>query len=395
VALADYGLGLVTTPERTFHVGPLDDCRRVAVSPDGRWLATGLHGTNGAFVWKLRDATQAAHLAIEGLVDVMFSPDGKWLMTQSSPCRIWTVGTWREARQIGGTGLCFSRDGRLVVVQDANKVLRLVEVGSGETVARLESPDLCRCGSATFSPDGSRIVVSAADGPAVRVWDLRAIRRHLARIGLDWDAPSYSDDDPASPALPPLPPIKINHGPAGLTGDLDPKVCETLIADLESALARHPDHRQIRGMLAFYCNNFAWTLATAPGSIRDPQRALSRARRAVELAPKSAVALNTLGVTQYRAGQLTEAVATLGQSLAAGKGETDAFDLFFLAMARHRLGQIDLARADFDGALKWRREHPNLATPRWNEELDAFQAEARALLDGPLPDLPGDVFAPE
>jgi tetratricopeptide (TPR) repeat protein len=250
-------------------------------------------------------------------------------------------------------------------------------------------------GGAAFSPDGSRLVITTQDGPAVHVWDLRAIRRHLARIGLDWDAPAYPDDDPASPTLPPLPPLKVDYGPSPLTGDVDPKVHEPLIADLEAALARHPEHRQIRGMLAGYFNNFAWGLVNAPGSTRDPQRALSLARRAVELAPGRSILLNTLGVAQYRAGQYAEAIATLEKSVATGKGESDAFDLFFLAMARHRHGQVAQARADFDRAVNWRRKHPNLTEPRWNEELDAFQAEARALLDGPPPELPADVFAPE
>lgn len=30
----------------------------------------------------------------------------------------------------------------------------------------------------------------------------------------------------------------------------------------------------------------------------------------------------------------------------------------------------------------------------WASDLDAFQAEARALLDGPSPRFPADVFAP-
>ena len=124
-------------------------------------------------------------------------------MTSPSPCRLWAVGTWREARQIGGEGLCFSPDGGICWSQDANKVLRLVEIETGRTVARLESPDLCDVEWATFSPDGSRLVVVTNDGPAVHVWDLRAIRKHLAEMGLDWDAPAYPDDDPADPsALP-------------------------------------------------------------------------------------------------------------------------------------------------------------------------------------------------
>ena len=184
------------------RVGPLDDCRYVAVSPDGEWLATGNHDSTGAQVWRIRDGARVTDLAVEGLVGVAFSPDGKWLMTSPSPCQLWAVGTWREERRISGEGRCFSPDGRLVVVMDANKALRLVEIESGRTVARLESPDSCAVAWATFSPDGSRLVVVTNDGPAVHVWDLRAIRRHLAAMGLDWDAPAYSATTRPAPRRP-------------------------------------------------------------------------------------------------------------------------------------------------------------------------------------------------
>jgi serine/threonine protein kinase/WD40 repeat protein len=396
VALADHDLVFVATPERTIPVGPLDDCREVAISPDGEWLATGTHNGIGAQVWRVRDAAKVKDLPIDYGSAVLFSPDGKWLMTSNAPCRLWEVGTWREAPlKIGGEGKCFSPDGRLVVVQDASRIIRLVETETGRTLAQLESPDLCAAHFATFSPDGSRLVVITHDGPAVHVWDLRAIRRQLARIGLDWDAPAYSDDDPASRTLPPLPPLQVDLGPSPLTWHPDPKFYEHLLAGLEAALARQPEQRRIRGLLASYCNNFASTLAAAPGSTHDPQRALYLARRAVELAPTQAIYLNTLGVAQYRAGDFAGAITALEKSLAAGKGESDAFDLFFLAMARYRLGRVAEARVDFDRALKWRRDHPNPAQPGWSAELDAFQAEARALLDGPHPELPADVFAPE
>jgi tetratricopeptide (TPR) repeat protein len=198
VALADHQVAHVLTPEREFQVGPLEDCRGVAVSPGGEWLATGSHGINGAQVWRVGDATRVEHLEIQGLVSVHFSPDRKWLMTTSSPCRLWTVGTWREARQLDGDGLCFSPDGRVLVVQDASKILHLVETETGRTLAQLESPDPFAAQWATFSPDGSRLVLTTNDGPAVHVWDLRGIRRHLAELDLDWDATSLPDSE-ASP----------------------------------------------------------------------------------------------------------------------------------------------------------------------------------------------------
>jgi serine/threonine protein kinase len=162
-------------------------------------------------------------------------------------------------------------------------------------------------------------------------------------------------------------------------------------AEMEADAQSHPD---LRPVVSRWFNAYAWKLSAGPAGLRDSEHALAAARKAVALAPGQASHLNTLGVAQYRAGQLSEAVTTLEQSSAVGKGEADAFDLFFLAMARFRLGQIDQARVDFDRALQWRRDHPDFSQSGWNEELDAFQAEALAVLNGPPLDLPADVFAP-
>ena len=61
--------------------------------------------------------------------------------------------------------------------------------------------------------------------------------------------------------------------------------------------------------------------------------------------------LNTLGVAYYRACRFALAIKRLKESLAANRGEFDAFDLFFLAMARHRLGDRKQARADFNRGI--------------------------------------------
>jgi tetratricopeptide (TPR) repeat protein len=413
----------------------------------------------------VRDGARVAELAGEGIAELLISPDGKWLMSSHNiPCRLWEVGTWREARRIDGYGLGFSSDGRLLVVQDPGKALRLVEAETGRTLAGLESPDLCGIRWATTSPDGSRLVVTTNEGPAVHVWDLRAIRRQLVDLGLDWDAPAYSEHDPADSSLPPLPPLRINLGPLAeqtehlalftespqtlierYTGRLeqdpqdaeahhhrahaliqlnrlpegiddlaqairlrpgDPhllalrgrvhaalKQHEPAISDLEASLARKPDQPFVRETLALCCNNRAWELANGPDSRREWDRALALARRAVALAPQQQVSLNTLGVVQYRAGRYAEAIVTLEQSLAAGRGRFDAFDLFFLALAHHRMGHRAEARSCFDRGVLWLGEHRNLDA-RSAQELAAFRAEAEAVLAGPAGELPDDVFAP-
>jgi tetratricopeptide (TPR) repeat protein len=128
---------------------------------------------------------------------------------------------------------------------------------------------------------------------------------------------------------------------------------------------------------ALQLNNQAWLLVTGPIAQRDPARALKLIQEAVKQAPGNATLLNTLGVVQYRNGLDREAVATLEKSLAAGKGESDAFDLYFLALCHHRLGDPAKARDCFDRAERWRQTATLNA--REVEELNAMRAEAAAL----------------
>ncbi len=146
VAKANDAFVDVTTPERTFTIGPLADCRHLAVSPDGRWLATGNHTVGGAQVWRINDAVKVADVPTEGGSFVSFSPDGRWLIGGSPRLRLWEVGTWNEARQGQEVGCWFTPDGRLTAALDPNHVISLIDFETGRTIARLASPDQCERG---------------------------------------------------------------------------------------------------------------------------------------------------------------------------------------------------------------------------------------------------------
>ena len=427
VALANRNRVDVQISGSLTRIGPLDDCRSVAVSPDGEWLATGSHHV-GAQVWRIRDKTKVAELAIDNGTKVGFSPDGKWLMTADvPPCKLWSAATWGVSRELGGSGLCFSPDSRLVAVADAGQVVRLVHVESGRTIARLEGPESPDITSATFSSDGCRLVLVTEHKPAVHVWDLRSVRRSLVALGLDWDTPAYSDHDAAAPSVAPVPPPRVDLGPLARDIEHLSDTPETVIErhtarlknspndaeayhhrghalsqlrrlpeaidDLTVAVRLRPDDAHLRETLALLYNNIAWELVTGPRAARDAERAVTLARRAVDLAPNEFSYLNTLGVCQYRACQYAQATATLERSLAAGGGDFDAFDLFFLAMAHQRQGSREQARICFDRAVRWLREQQNLPD-QYIKELTHFRTEAESVLTASAGELPSDAFAP-
>ena len=151
VALANRSEAYVLTPDRQFRAAPSTTAAasRSARTANGWRPALKARGVR---VWRIRDGTKAKKLPIDYGTGVLFSPDAKWLLTQTSPCRLWAVGTWEEARQISGTGHCFSPQGCQLLVQDADMGLRLVETETGRTLARLESPDASRRGLRHLQP---------------------------------------------------------------------------------------------------------------------------------------------------------------------------------------------------------------------------------------------------
>jgi serine/threonine protein kinase len=143
---------------------------------------------------------------------------------------------------------------------------------------------------------------------------------------------------------------------------------ETLARRTAKLHLDHPDTLQSM-------NALAWLLANSPDlKLRNPDRALELANKAVELAPEKGDYWNTLGAACYRAGNWKGAVGALTKSMELRKGG-DAADWFFLAMAHWRLGDKNEARKWYDEAVQWTEKN----RPR-DEELRLFRAEAAELL---------------
>jgi hypothetical protein len=78
---------------------------------------------------------------------------------------------------------------------------KLIHAGTGNELATLEPPRDAGSASHRFSPDGTRLAV-ATGNHTIHVWDLLALRRGLAGIGLDWDLPAYPPADRKGDARP-------------------------------------------------------------------------------------------------------------------------------------------------------------------------------------------------
>ncbi len=206
VALPNHWAGAVVLhrdpPCLPAPTGPQNYVRSCAVSPDGKWVATGSHDCpsgEGARVWDARTGKVEHTFPVPGLCMVRFSPDGEWLATSGGGVRLWRVGSWKEGPLIPeaatAVGMAFAPDARTLAV-GGHGMVRIVRLADGAVLARLPLAGQGKFRPWCFSPDGGRLYVSDLESGAFIAWELRLLRQQLAALDLDWD----------EPPLPPPPP---------------------------------------------------------------------------------------------------------------------------------------------------------------------------------------------
>jgi WD40 repeat protein/DNA-binding SARP family transcriptional activator len=166
--------------------------RSVDFSPDGRLVAG--EGWDDVFVWSVDDAEIVARMQEQQVTALAFSPDGQRLATGSleGSLKLWEARTGRQLESLTGNlgqilDLAFSPDGASLATSSSDGTLRLWDVRTGRQKLTLaggvagevgaESKFCFRTlkvaylgvgGKLAFSPDGTRLAFTAADG-TVRV----------------------------------------------------------------------------------------------------------------------------------------------------------------------------------------------------------------------------------
>jgi hypothetical protein len=145
------------------------------------------------------------------------------------------------------------------------------------------------------------------------------------------------------------------------------------------------------------CNRAAWELVRRPGrSEATYNEGLRLALASHRLSPAGEAFLGTLGVAQYRAGLMAEALQSLKRKASLGGGEYPDLLTAFMAMAHHKLGQPEKACAALDWFRKLMTEvgsktDAGSKLSPFHDGL-AFLAEAQAVvLYDPI--FPADPFA--
>jgi serine/threonine protein kinase/WD40 repeat protein len=372
-----------------------------ALSADGRWAASSGWHSGVVRLWNVGTGQMVHEWRVGIQTFVLFTPDSrKLIISRGDEISFWDVETLqptvrlrRDVAQIPSY-VAFSPDGKLMALEMSPAIIHLKEVANGRTVAKLEDPHGDRATWHGFTPDGTQLVVVSSYSGAIHIWDLRSIRTRLKEMNLDWDWPEFSR------ARIPLPPREGLGEGTGQTesetsrfAQMDgtghqPMTIEVILGELakpalshdavvQEAIKRSRRNLQATPESARACNELAWILVSAPEKFRNAEEAVPLAEKAVRLEP-TALHRNTLAVAYYRIGRYREAVELLRVNLTDQRDSFLAFDLYFLAMSYHQLGDTVRARDYYDWAVRWTNMQ-KLGTTH-NEELAAFRAEAEELL---------------
>jgi WD40 repeat protein len=160
----------------------------VALSHDGRFVAASTWRTTPEriHVWNLRAGREVFAVQAQSGSSVSFSPDGKWLVVgdnyfyRSFETMGWTLSAQTKLQKLGDSSAAFSPDSRMLAINWAPGIVRLVDPMYSTVYATLPAGSpLC------FSHDGNLLITQKGRSRCGTQVD----RQQLAKMGLDWESP--------------------------------------------------------------------------------------------------------------------------------------------------------------------------------------------------------------
>jgi WD40 repeat protein/Tfp pilus assembly protein PilF len=264
---------------------------RAAISPDGRWVATGTWNGYACKVWDTRNGRCLQDLAARNALPA-FSPDNRYLVIgafQEYAFHELDGGRWRCSRRVprdhgsASAGLvAFTRDARIAALAHSSRSIQLLDTHNWRVLATVSAPDPEELSSLCFSPDGSRLAAGTEDG-AIQLWDLRLIRARLREMGLDWEPPA---------------------GPSESVGDAQP----VRVTVDRGELPEEERDSLILALVPFDAEAYfrRGLIAVRHGEVL---KAIDDFTRALALAPDHAEASHQRGLAQARQGKWHDAIA--------------------------------------------------------------------------------------
>ncbi len=320
----------------------------LAWSSDGRRLASG-GADQTVKVWEpLRGAELLSLRGHTGDIDgLAWSPDADRLASASKDgtVRIWDTAGGRELLVLQGSwkgifGVSWSRDGRRLAAAGHDGSVKVWDASSGYDQAS----------GAAFAQERAR-----------RHYDRSVSLARSGRVEESSDAFRTARSIDRGSAQP-----LFERGSNYWERDLYAHA----LADLGHATELQPQRAAAHYLLA-------WLLATCPDvKLRDPQRAVVHARRAVELAPDYGEYWTALGAAYYRARRWKDSVTALERAMQLGSPGT-TFDWLFTAMARWQQDDMETARRCYRRAVSGMSTH---ALTHRHEQRQRLQEEAALLL---------------
>ncbi len=271
------------------------------------------------------------------LGDLSWSPSGDQLALSSGhsvylldPANAGELRKLEGHEATPGT-LAFTPDGRRLASGSGDETLRVWDLETGEALLTLRSPG-AGVVDLQFSPDGSQLAAAYSDWTAF-LWSTNPSSERESARGAEIAA--------RAAALALLDPLFERFA--------DP---ETVVERLRSDPGVPAERLRTAAVLARLvptapgaAERECWRALHLPGQpAEDLHQSLWAAQVADRLAPEDEGTLSLLGATQYRLGRLEEAAATLERSRALRQNRGRVEVAAFLAMACHRLGDVDGAQ---------------------------------------------------